>query len=82
MEDNNKTEMSIAEYVAMAVAHELTDNMSKFSPSGSTKDEVIAVMKSSGYEEVAFPIYTQFGTNMSDGKKRKTRDQTSRRRRA
>jgi hypothetical protein len=50
--------MSIAEYVAMAVAHELTDNMSKFSLSGSTKDEVIAAMKSSGYEEVVFPIYT------------------------
>jgi len=82
LEDDNKTEMTIAEYVAMAVAHELTDDMSKFAPSGSTKEEVIEAMTANGYEEIAFPVYTQFGIVMSGGNRRKTRKQRTRRHRA
>jgi hypothetical protein len=82
LEDDNKTTMTIAEYVAMSVAHELTDDMSKFAPSGSTKDEVITAMKATGYEEVAFPVYTQFGIIMSGSKQRRSRKQRNRRRMA
>lgn len=59
--------MALYEYIAMAVAHELTDDMSKFAYSGSTKEEVIA-----------FPVYEQFATVMHGG--RKTRRQSRHRR--
>lgn len=82
VEDDNKTTMTLHDYIAMSVAHELTDDMSKFAPSGSTKTEVINTMMATGYEEVAFPVYTNFGTIMSGGNRRKTRKQTIRWRRA
>jgi hypothetical protein len=78
VEDDKKTEMTLAEYVAMAVAHELTDDMSKFAPSGSTKEEVIEAMKANGYEDIAFPVYEQFGVIMRGGLK--PRRQSRRRR--
>ena len=76
--DNIKTDMELYEYIAMAFAHELTDDMSKFAPSGSTKEEVIDAMKASGYEDIAFPVYEHFGTVMRGG--RKSRKQSRRRR--
>ena len=76
--DDKKTDMVLYEYIAMAVAHELTDDMSKFAPSGSTKEEVIEAMTANGYEDVVFPVYEQFATVMRGG--RKTRRQLRRRR--
>ena len=76
--DEKKTDMALYEYIAMAVAYELTDTMSKFAPSGSTKEEVIEAMTANGYEKIAFPVYEQFGVIMHGG--RKTRRQSRRRR--
>jgi hypothetical protein len=80
-ESNIKTEMSLAEYVAMSVAHELTSDDSRLASDEpmAKKADVEEAMKQNYWGEVAYPNYTYMGLIMSGGKrsvtnkKRKTR---------
>ena len=78
-ESDVKTSMSLAEYVAMSVAHELTSEVSRLASNEpmAKKADVEAAMKQNYWDEIAYPNYEYAGLIMSGGKrsdqKRKTR---------
>ncbi len=69
-DDNVKTEMTLRDFVGMAMAHELTSETSKMAGGDmATKEEVTEAMKANHYDDVAFPVYEYFGLIMSGGRK-------------
>lgn len=70
-ESDIKTSMSLAEYVAMSVAHELTSEDSRLASDKpmAKKADVEAAMKQNYWDEVAYPNYTYAGLIMSGGKR-------------
>ena len=72
-----RTSMTLAEAVAMMVAHEMTWDMSRLSDASgktmATKDEVVAAMKNNGYDEVAYPVYEHYGISIGMRGGRKSR---------
>ena len=73
-ESDVKTSMSLAEYVAMSVAHELTSEVSRLASNEpmAKRADVEAAMKQNYWDEIAYPNYEYAGLIMSGGK-RKTR---------
>ena len=76
-DDDIKTHMTLQEYVGLALATELTDDGSRIASDETTakKTDVIAAMKSVGYDDVAFPVYDSFGLIMTGGRRSRTRKQ-------
>jgi len=77
-ESDVETSMSLAEYVAMSVANELTSDSSRLASDEplAKKADVEAAMKQNYWDEVAYPNYPYAGLIMSGGnqkQKRKTR---------
>lgn len=71
-----RTPMSLSEYMAMTVAHELIDESSRLACEDftATKTDVEAALTANYFESVAFPNYTHYGIAFgSSGGKRKTR---------
>lgn len=70
-ESDVKTSMSLAEYVAMSVAHELTSEVSRLASDEpmAKKADVEAAMKQNYWDEVAYPNYTYAGLIMSGGRR-------------
>jgi hypothetical protein len=70
-ESDIKTPMSLAEYVAMSVAHELTSEYSRLASDEpmAKKADVEAAMKQNYWDEVAYPNYTYAELIMSGGKR-------------
>lgn len=64
-----ETPMLLSEYIAMSVAHELTNESSRMASDTTTasKTDVISAMKANYYEEVAYPKYETFGIRMRGG---------------
>ena len=72
------TKMLLSEYIAMAVAHELTNETSRMASEETTasKEDVVAALTANHYDEVVHPNYEHFGiswTVSTGGRKRKTR---------
>jgi hypothetical protein len=76
-DDGIKTHMTLREYVGLTLANELTDDGSRMASDETTakKTDVIAAMKSVGYDDVAFPVYESFGLLMTGGRRSRTRKQ-------
>lgn len=76
-EVQEKTQMSLAEYVAMKVATELTSDKSRMASSSgpmAKKADVEAAMAANYWDEITYPNYPHDGLIMSGGQnKRKTR---------
>jgi len=79
-EDDNggnkmRTDMSLSDYIAMSVAHELTWDLSRMACEGFTakKSDVEAAMTANYFDKVAFPNYEHAGLIMHGGSRRKTR---------
>jgi len=72
-----KTQMSLAEYVAMKIATELTSDTSRMASSQgpmAEKADVEAAMAANYWSELTYPNYPHDGLIMSGGQnKRKTR---------
>jgi hypothetical protein len=78
------TKMLLSEYIAMAVAHELTSDTSRMASEETTasKEDVVAALTANHYDEVVHPNYEHFGiswpgaggrsSGSSQSKKRKT----------
>jgi len=68
-----RTDMTMAEAVAMMVGHEMTWDMSRLTDASgktmATKEEVMTAMKNNGYDEVAYPVYESFGISMRGGRR-------------
>jgi hypothetical protein len=74
--DSEKTQMSLAEYIAMSVATQLvseTSRMATNSGSMATKDDVEAALRANHWSELTFPNYEYAGLTMLGGSRRKTR---------
>uniref|UniRef100_A0A6C0KZ53 Uncharacterized protein n=1 Tax=viral metagenome TaxID=1070528 RepID=A0A6C0KZ53_9ZZZZ len=74
----NYTNMTMSEFIAMSVGHEMTWDMSRLTTGDGTtmakKDEVMEAMKENYFDEVAYPVYENFGLiQPRRGGKRKTR---------
>lgn len=75
------TKMLLSEYIAMAVAHELTSETSRMASEETTasKEDVVAALTANHYDEVVHPNYEHFGISWTGTggsgrrKKRKTR---------
>jgi hypothetical protein len=81
--EQSKARMMLSEAIAMMVANEMTWEFSRLSSGDktmATKEEVVEAMKSNYYDEVAFPVYENFGISMSTiGGQGKSRTRKSRR---
>ena len=68
-----RTDMTMAEAVAMMVGHEMTWDMSRLTDASgktmATKEEVMAAMKNNGYDEVVYPVYEYYGISMRGGRR-------------
>jgi hypothetical protein len=64
-------ELRLDEYIAMTLADELTSDSSRMASDRTTssQDDVIAAMKATGYDEVAFPLYGKFYGIVMEGRK-------------
>lgn len=64
--DEIKTDMSLSEFIAMSIAHELVDNYSRLACEEFTAkmENVIEAMSEAGFDEVAHPVYKCFGVIM------------------
>lgn len=73
-----RTRMAMYEFIAMSVGHELSSSDSRLASGDgtpmATKEEVIEVLDAHGFDEVAYPVYENFGI-MTGGRggRRKTR---------
>ena len=63
------TKMLLSEYIAMAVAHELTSDTSRMASEETTasKDDVVAALMANHYDEVTHPNYEHFGISWTTG---------------
>ena len=73
-ESDVKTDMSLAEYVAMSVANELTSINSRLASDEpmAKKEDVEAAMKQNYWDEVAYPNYEFAGLIMSGGSQKRS----------
>ena len=76
--EESRTDMTMSEFIAMSVGHEMTWPMSRLTTADGTtmakKDEVMEAMKENYFDEVAYPVYENFGIiQQRRGGKRKTR---------
>jgi len=72
----SRTPMSLSDYMAMTVAHELIDESSRLACEGftATKPDVEAALTANYFEPVAFPNYEHYGISFGvAGGRRKTR---------
>jgi hypothetical protein len=69
------TTMSLAEYVAMSVASELTSPTSRMAAEEpmATTETVEAAMANNHWSEISYPRYNHVGLTLGGAKKRKTR---------
>ena len=69
------TVMSLAEYVAMSVASELTSPTSRMAAETpmATKEEVEEAMVNNHWLEISYPRYDHVGLTLGGAKNRKTR---------
>ena len=74
-ESKIETPMTLAEYVAMSVANELTSTDSRLASDEpmAKKEDVEAAMKQNYWDEIAYPNYTYAGLIMSGGKRSDTK---------
>lgn len=81
-EVQEKTQMSLAEYIAMKVATELTSDTSRMASNigpMAKKTDVEAAMTANHWSELSYPNYIHDGLIMSGGQnKRKTRRKSTR----
>jgi len=77
----SETPMILSEFIAMSVAHELTDTSSRMASETSTasKEDVIAALKANYYEPVAYPTYEHFGIRMRGGSRTPKNSRSSKR---
>ena len=70
-ESDVETNMSLAEYVAMSVATELTSQNSRLASDEpmAKKEDVEEAMKANYWDEIAYPKYEYAGLIMSGGKR-------------
>jgi hypothetical protein len=70
-ESDVETGMSLAEYVAMSVATELTSQNSRLASDEpmAKKADVEAAMKANYWDEIAYPNYTYAGLIISGGRR-------------
>jgi hypothetical protein len=72
-----RTDMLMSEFVAMSIGHEMTSPMSRLTTAdGKTmaaKEEVIEAMKDNYFDEVAYPVYENFGIIQARRGGRRTR---------